>query len=380
LALLCLFIANVAIAQDYVPPSDLVGEGYKIVITDISSDKIGTSYRVTFFNTSRDQFLSVNPLKLGVQYKNSASDDGVYYYNSKLSKIGNQNFVVGPGEDKSKLIKVLGDFDHRSPEINIHIDGLKQGKMPSVGVGTESYTLSSGDEEEMELPGFVWKIEKVSSKGGFTAKTKIEFPEYSADDYLILFDSKKVTALGADGAKLSLKVNAPNKSVLDYDSDMAITFKIEEEVGSATVLFGSAFKRIALADVSVVPFELMSTKMAKELNKMETVKVATVVEPEIAGTLPTTPNMCSEIINTTTKGAVLVKMVSDVGCFKLYTAGKEINAEYTSSLSFKSDPGLFTAKIYMESGQVIEKKMMIGEDYKVAYYNVKLKKDKYSVN
>ena len=147
-----------------------------------------------------------------------------------------------------------------------------------------------------------------------------------------------------------------------------MTFKTEEELKTAILHLSNALQKIDLSDIAVTPIEVLSEKYAKTLDKNKGSGNATSQVP---------PAMCPEVVNNGTNGAVEVRVVSDVGCFKLYTSGRELNAESTSNLSFRSDPGIFSTKVYMDNGIMIEKKMLIGDDYELAYFQIKQKNGKY---
>ena len=218
LILICgvVLIATPAKAEErYVRPADVIGDGFKINFKEIQSEKDNSSFRVTFYNTSRNEVLSVNPHKLGFEFVGTPGANGVYYYNSKMSKISNQNFVVLPGKNKSKTIKVEGDFDHRASVIKIHIDGLKKGTLPGASIEMEPLTLSAGDDLEIPNDQLNLIIEKVSNKNGFTVKVKIEFPEYGNDNYLVSFEENKAILTNEGGDKLDLNISTMGKKTSD---------------------------------------------------------------------------------------------------------------------------------------------------------------------
>jgi len=366
----CSAIATNTIAQiNYAQPADIIGDGYKIVISGIESEKDNTLFEVTFFNTSRNEYLTVDPLKIGVDYTGL----GTYYYNSKFASISNQNFVVAPGDKKSKNIKVVGDFDHKQESIKIIIDGLKKGPMPDASIAMEPFKLSSGFSGKLEKDDFYLEFSKVSvSKNGLVAKAELEFPAANEFNYLIDFSKALVTATNANGDPITIDVSTNNDLPIDSDTDKNITFKVAEEINEIIINWGAAFKKIDITQVVIEPTTVTDVKVKKQEAKVaETKETPT-------GEVPTF-KVCDPISVNSRNGNIALKIVSDAGCFKVYTEGELINSEFTSSLTFNTNAGYFPAKIVMETGEVIEKKLAIGENYTLAYYNLTEKKGEYSI-
>lgn len=378
--LLLVFLASALTSWSqvkYSQPADIIGEGYRIIISDIESEKDNTTFKAEFFNTSRTEYLSIDPSKLGVEFEGL----GTYYFNSKIAAINSEHFVIEPGDKKSKTIKVVGDFEHKVESVTIKIDGLSQGAKPSESISLEDFKLSDGFSGDLNADDFQIEFKKVSAgKNGLVAKGELSIPEVPATNYIILLNRSAITCTDANGGTVNLEVSAMSDQPVDLDTDKDLTFKTSSPVESINVIWGEAFKKIELTSLTVEGVEVRDEKAKKPVAVIEE-PVAETPEPSkpVESKPIPTFEVCDPIVNDSRSGDVTVRIISEVGCFKLYSQGELINSEFTSSLTFKGSAGFLSMKVVMSSGDVIEKKVAIGEDYKVAFYNIKEKKGKYSL-
>ena len=351
----------------YVSPPDIIGEGYKIIIANAVSEKDNTKFKVTVYNTSRDHYLTVDPRKIGIDYPGL----GVYYPNPKLSMMEKKNIVIPPGERKSKSIKITGDFDHRAADFQVHFDGLKRGPRPEKTVPMEIMELSPGNTGPTETDALTIEVSKVSqNKTALAIQTKLMFGNQNDEHDLILLDPAKVKATTPAGKAVTLSTSPSRLSVIDFDSDQKVTLKAEGTHQKIRVNWGDAFKKIHLNDVTVAICKLVDEKAAKRSKGSKSSTTSTTTPVAAVRTCPA--------VNLNKDGSIKMKIVSEVGCFKVISQGESLTPEFTSSLTYMTDPGMLPAKIYMESGEVIEKKLIAGDDYKLVYYSIKEKKGKYS--
>ena len=54
--------------KKYVQPPPIIGEGFKIIISEIESLNNDSRFKLEIFNDSRDQYLTLDPEQIGVEY------------------------------------------------------------------------------------------------------------------------------------------------------------------------------------------------------------------------------------------------------------------------------------------------------------------------
>jgi hypothetical protein len=282
LTLLLIFTTILSFGQKkYNSPPTITGDGYKIIITEIESEKDETKFDLEVFNTSRNQYLTIDPKQIGVEYP------GLGFYLPSFSK---KTFVLGPGKKRSTTIKVDGDSNHKTPSIQVHVKGVRSGVIPSESVALDKMEFSSGKSGAIETLGLTIDVKKVKAgKEDLSVSTNFVFSATNTADDLFLFDPSAVSASTKAGADIFLGVTPKKTQVIDIDHSLKVNLKVEGILKTIFVDWDKALRHIALKEVDIAVFTVYDKATLKEAAKPKPIAVEAAIAPAPATVSVVTP-------------------------------------------------------------------------------------------
>lgn len=264
-AFLLLFFSSTLIAfgqKKYAQPDTISGIGYHIVISNIQADKSSTQFRLELENSTEDEYFAIDPRQIGIEFPGN----GTLYYDLNLPEIAFNKIVVSPGEKKSKIIRVMGDFNHKKQDdIKIKLGGFKRGRLPNHSVAIEDYEIEDGYKGELEGDGFILDFRNISAnKKSLIARAKLSVSATEASNHLFVMKKGSVTAVDTDGNAVPVNLTTLTERPIDADSGREIFFKIPRTLMKATLQWNDFLTKVILIEMPLQDVSATDEKVLKK--------------------------------------------------------------------------------------------------------------------
>ena len=330
--------------EDYVAPPDFMGKDVRVSVTDLNGQDETYKFKLTIDNSSSTDYYVYDINKTGYDIEGL----GVYYPNAKKNII-----IVPPGQRKSKVISLAIGSKPPVKKFGLKLEGLSSGKIegsgafPAINVTAEKPSKTQAEDITIQLT----KIQQ--KKGEFSIQGEIALDAISDAEYILIYDPSKVEATDG-GNSLMVEASSDKKSEIGETTDEKLKLSVTSEAASISLNMNKALNKVKLGNVEVPTFEITNGDV------IHTVKTC-------------------DPYSSDAEGSIKINVSSEVGCFKFYLMGLELNSDNTSNLTFHMNPSSKKVKIIMDNGSIIEKSIWAKVDYKALYYTIKEKDGEYNL-
>lgn len=341
-----ILFSTVAFSQleKYISPPDYINGDIRISVADAIGQDETYKFKLIITNSSDTDYYVYDINKTGYELEGL----GIYYPKAKRKPI-----IVPPGKEKFVVISLAVGVKPPVKAYTLHLEGLSVAK-PEQMQDFPMINLSVDKLGKTESDNIIVNLVKVQKKKDvFSIQGELKLKKGDGSKYILVYSPEETEASEGENS-LMVESGAKKSTVLRESEDKKVKLSITSTAESVSLNLTKALRKLKLESVDIPNVNLSN---GQKINVV---------------------NTCSPITSDV-EGSIKINVSSEVGCFKFYLMGLEINSENTSNLTFHMNPSSKKVKIVMDGGQIIEKSIWAKDDYKALYYTIKEKNGEFNL-